>query len=44
MSTPSPLENLSGSGKALKAEAPDAQELNWLIAATQRVADALSSS
>lgn len=31
MSTPSPLENLSGPGKALKAEAPDAQELNGLI-------------
>lgn len=31
MSTPSPLENLSGPGKALKAEAPDAQELSGLI-------------
>lgn len=31
MSTPNPLENLSGPGKALKAEAPDAQELNGLI-------------
>lgn len=28
---PSPLENLSGPGKSLKAEAPDAQELAGLL-------------
>lgn len=31
MSPPAPLENLSGPGKALKAEPPDAQELAGLI-------------
>ncbi len=31
MSPPSPLENLSGPGKALKAEPPDAQELAGLM-------------
>lgn len=31
MSSPTPLENLSGPGKALKAEAPDAQELAGLL-------------
>ena len=45
---PTPLENLSGPGKPLKAEAPDAQELagllrSGLIAATQVVADALQA-
>ena len=28
---PNPLENLSGPGKPLKAEAPDAQELAGLL-------------
>lgn len=31
MSPPSPLDNLSGPGKALKAEPPDAAELAGLI-------------
>lgn len=41
MSAPTPLENLSGAGKALKAEPPDAQELAGLTRTGRaRLADA----
>lgn len=41
MSAPTPLENLSGPGKALKAEPPDAQELAGLTRTGRaRLADA----
>lgn len=45
MSTPLALENLSGPGKALKAEPPDAQELAGLTrTGLARLADARNTS
>ena len=41
---PTPLENLSGPGKPLKAEAPDAQELAGLLrSGLARLNDALQA-
>jgi hypothetical protein len=45
MSPPSPLDNLSGPGKALKAEPPDAAELAGLIRTGKaRLADARNTA
>lgn len=45
MSPPSPLDNLSGPGKALKAEPPDAAELAGLIRTGKaRLADARNTT
>ncbi len=45
MSPPSPLDNLSGPGKALKAEPPDAAELARLIRTGKaRLADARNTT
>ena len=45
MSAPVPLENLSGPGKALKLEPPDAQELAWLMrTGLARLADARNTT